>query len=313
MDLLAALATFVRVAETGSFSAVARERNISHTAVTRLIGQLEDRFGVRLMHRSTRRLSLTDDGQNLLGYAHQLLEMSNEMQGALGRQRSSPTGLVRLGVPVAASTWLVPRLPLLLERYPGLAVELVIADSFGDLIEERLDLALIGWEPPDSAMIARAVGTFGRIAVASPAYLERHGPPAHPGDLVRHACIVHERGGDSGRWRFNGPEGELDIQVTGGIRANNSEACRQAVLAGYGIAQLSELSVSDDVRAGRLYRLLADFAPRREPIYLVYPSRRHLAPRARAVIEYLAEGVRNLNAHLANVRVWGEDVAQPVA
>ncbi|HUB13919.1 MAG TPA: LysR family transcriptional regulator [Acetobacteraceae bacterium] len=308
MDLLAALTTFVRVAESGSFSAVARQSGTSHSAITRLVGQLEDHFGVRLLQRTTRRLNLTEDGQDLLSYARQIIDATSEMEGALGRQRSSPTGLVRLGIPVAASAWLMPRLPGLLDRYPDLHVELVIGDRFGDLIEERLDVALAS-EAPDSSMIARTVGTFGRIPVASPVYLERHGAPAHPSDLENHTCIVHERGPDSARWRFAGPDGEHDVHVSGGIRANSSEAVRQAALAGYGIAQLSEMSVVDDVRAARLYRLLADFSPPRERIHVVYPSRRHLPPRVRVVIEFLAENVRLLTTRLADARIWGENEA----
>jgi len=309
MDLLSALTTFVRVVETGSFSAVARETGISHSAVTRLVGQLENHFGVRLFQRTTRRLNMTEDGQDLLGYARQLISASEEMEGALGRQRSSPTGLVRLGVPVAAASYLMPRLPNLLERYPGLSVELVIGDRFGDLIEERLDVALMGIDTPDSSMIARTVGSVARIPVASPIYLERHGAPTHPNELENHTCIIHERGPESHRWRFSSPEGEIDVQVTGRIRANNSEAVRQAALSGYGIARLSELQVVDDVRAARLYRLLADYAPPREDIHLVYPSRRHLPPRVRVVIDYMAENVRLLTNRLADAKIWGENEA----
>jgi DNA-binding transcriptional LysR family regulator len=309
MDLLAALTTFSRVADSGSFSAVARQDGTSHSAVTRLVGQLEDHFGVRLFHRTTRRINLTEDGQDLLGYARHLIDAASEMEGALGRQRSSPTGLVRLGVPVIASRWLTPRLPALLDRYPGLSVELVIGDKFGDLIEERLDVALMGNEAPDSSMIARAVGSFGRIAVASPIYLERRGAPSHPTDLAQHNCIVHEHGPDSARWHFNGPEGPIEVQVSGTVRANNSETVRQAALTGFGIAQLSEATVVDDIRSARLYRLLADFAPQREQIHVVYPSRRHLPPRVRVVIEFLAENVRTLSTRLADARIWGENEA----
>jgi len=309
MDLLAALTTFARVTETGSFSAVARETNTSHSAVTRLIGQLEDHFGVRLFQRTTRRLSMTEDGHDLLNYARQLINATEEMEGALGRQRSSPSGLVRVGVPVAASSYLIPRLPALLQRYPGLSVELVIGDRFGDLIEERLDVAIIGADTPDSSMIARKAGTFGRIPVASPIYLERYGAPSHPLDLEKHTCIVHERGPDSNHWRFNGPEGEIDVQVAGRIRANNGEAIRQAALSGFGIARVSELLVVDDVRAARLYRLLADFAPVREDIHVVYPSRRHLPPRVRVVIDALVENIRLVTARLEDARIWGENEA----
>ncbi|HUB14616.1 MAG TPA: LysR family transcriptional regulator [Acetobacteraceae bacterium] len=299
MDLLGALTTFIRVAESGSFSAVARQSNSSHSAIMRSIDQLESHFGIRLFQRTTRRLSLTGDGGDLLAYARRLIEAADEMEGALGRQAASPSGVVRLGVPVAAMRWLVPRLPELLNRHPGLTVKLVVSDGFGDLIEEQLDVALIGWEPPESTMIARAVGTFGRLAVASPAYLERNGVPAHPRDLLHHTCIVHDRTAESARWVFYTPEGEIDVPVSGGIRADNSEAVRLAALAGYGIALLSELIVVDDIRTDRLRPVLRDFASQRLKIHLVYPSRRHLPPRVRVVIDFLAEGVRYLNAHLA--------------
>ena len=194
MDLLRALNTFDRIVETGSFSAVARETNSCQSAVTRLIGQLEAHFGLRLFHRTTRHLSLSEDGRDLLSHARQLLEMAEDMEGALGRHRTSPTGLVRVGLSAGASILLVPRMRLLFERYPDLSLELVVRDNFGDLVEERLDVAMQTGQPSDSSVIARVVGTFGRVLVAAPAYLERYGAPSHPTDLARCACIVHDTG-----------------------------------------------------------------------------------------------------------------------
>ena len=225
MDLLRALETFVRVVETGSFSAVARETGTSHSAATRLIGQLEDHFGVRLFHRTTRRLSLTEDGQDLVIHARALIETTQEMEETLGRQRNSPTGLVRVGVPPAVATLLVPQLPALFQRYPGLSVELVVAERFGDLIEERLDLALQPGQPGNSSLIARTIGTFGRVLVASPIYLERRGAPREPADLAQHSCVIHERGPDSARWRFTGPDGPIDVAVTGRSAPTTARSC----------------------------------------------------------------------------------------
>ena len=141
MDLIGALRAFVRVTETGSFSAVARETHVSQSAVTRLVAQLEQHFDVRLFHRTTRRLSLTDDGQVLLAHARHLLEGADEMEAVLGRQSGAPRGLVRLGTSVAGGLFLATRVPALLERYPGLSVELVMRDQDSDMVEERLDLA----------------------------------------------------------------------------------------------------------------------------------------------------------------------------
>ena len=155
MDLLRAISTFDRIVETGSFSAAARETNGSQSAVTRLISQLEAHFGLRLFHRTTRHLSLTEDGQDLLGHARQLLEVAEDMEDALGRHRTSPTGLVRVGLSAGAANLLVPRMRLLFERYPGLSLELVVRDNFADLLEERLDVVMQTGQPSDSSAIAR--------------------------------------------------------------------------------------------------------------------------------------------------------------
>lgn len=307
MDLLAGLRTFTRIVEVGSFSAVARETGSSHSAVTRLVGQLEDHFGVRLFQRTTRRLSLTEDGQDLLGYARNVLDMAAEMEGALGRQRSSPTGLVRVGTPAGATPFLVPRLGELLKRYPGLVVDLAVSDQFGNLIEERLDIAIIGQEPADSSLIARVVGSVGRIAVASPAYLERHGAPGRPEDLAQHPCIIHDVGPGSSRWRFGPKDKPIEVDVSGPLHANSATAVQRGALAGLGIARMSELQVADDLRANRLYRLLPDYLPEQFQISIVYPSRRHVPPRVRVTIDFLIEQTRQLFAQFEHDRVWGEN------
>jgi len=309
MDLLRALGTFNRIAETGSFSAVARETNSSHSAVTRLIGQLEAHFGVRLFHRTTRHLSLTEDGQDLLDHARRLLEAAENMEGALGSHRSSPTGLVRLGVTTQGANLLVSRIGALFERYPGLAVELVVREGSRDLIEERLDVAVQLGPPSDTSAVARLLGTFGRAPVAAPAYLERYGAPAHPTDLASRACIIHDTGPDSAVWKFSGPDGPFKIAVSGALRANNAEAVRRAALAGYGVALLPESLAADDIRATSLYRLLTDYPSERHEFYLVYPSRRHLAPRTRAVIDFVVEHTKLMQAWVEAGRVWGEDDA----
>jgi len=307
MDLLNALRTFVRIAETNSFSAVARETGTSHSAATRLIGQLEDHYGIRLFHRSTRRVSLTEDGQDLLGHAQHLLDTAAEMEGAVGRQRASPTGLVRVAIPVAVAVLLIPRLKTLLDQHPGLALELVVRDRFNDMVEERLDVALHIGQPADTSLVARPVGTFGRVPVAAPSYLERHGAPRTPADLADHACIIHELGPNSTRWPFNGPDGRVEVMVSGPFRSNNGAVVQRAALAGYGIALLPESQVVDDIRAARLYRLLPDYPSGRTQAYVLYPSRRHLAPRTRVVIDFLVEMGRREEARMADERIWGEN------
>ena len=298
MDVLGALRVFVRVTETGSFSAVAREVHASQSAVTRQIAQLEQHFGVRLFHRTTRRLSLTDDGQTLLSHAQHLIDSADEMEAALGRQSAAPRGLVRLGTSVAGGMFLATRLPVLLARYPGLSVELVMNDQFIDMVTERLDLALRSGEIADASLVVRRIGQLGRAVVAAPVYLERNGAPSTPADLATHTCLIHDAAADPDVWRFTGPDGPIRIQVSGAFIANDSEAVRRAARAGHGIALLPEIQLIDDLRAGRLFRLLDDYPSHIVPTHIVYPSRRNLAPRTRVVMDFLVEQTRELAARL---------------
>ena len=299
MDMLGSLRAFVRITEAGSFSAVAREANASQSAVTRQIAQLEQHFGVRLFHRTTRRLSLTDDGQALLSHARHLIDSTEEMEAALGRHSGSPKGLVRLGTSVAGGLFLATRIPTLLARYPGLSVELVMQDQFSDMIEGRLDLALRSGEIADASLVVRRIGQLGRAVVAAPVYLERHGAPTTPADLATHTCLIHDAGGDSATWRFAGPDGPLSVAVNGAFLANDSEAVRRAARAGHGIALLPEVQLIDDLRAGRLFRLLVDYPSQIVPVHILYPSRRNLAPRTRVVMDFLVEQLREIAVLIA--------------
>ena len=309
MDLINGLQTFIRVVETGSFSAVAREANASQSAITRQVAQLEEHFGVRLLHRTTRKLSLTDEGQALVGRARHLLEEAEDLEDTFGKDGGEPTGLVRIGCPVGAAILLVPDFAALLKKYPGLAIDLVVSEQIGDLVADRLDLALRFNQSPDTSLVSRVLLTLGSAPVAAPSYLERFGAPEHPSDLANHTCIIHDMGPDSHHWVFNGPQGPVDVEVTGAFRSNNSLVVRQAALAGPGIALLGDPLTVTEIRAGRLYRLLPDYAARRRQASIVYPSRRYLARRTRVVIDFLVEEFRQLGLRLQDGREWGENEA----
>jgi DNA-binding transcriptional LysR family regulator len=214
MDMLGALASLVRVTEAGSFSDVARERDISKAAVARQVAFLEQHFGIRLLHRTTRKLSLTGDGQMLLRLARPVLDGLENIEAVLGRQSIAPVGLVRVGVVVAASHFLAPRLPSLLASKPGLKVELVVSDRHGDMIDDRLDLAkrigeirgCSGGRPSDRGCGPR------RCRIAD---LYREGEPLDPAELAGHACIVHDVGPDSDIWTFAGPQSARFVRATG--------------------------------------------------------------------------------------------------
>ncbi len=294
MDTIQALRTFVRVVETGSFTAVASEMNTRQSTVGRQVTQLEQHFGLRLLHRTTRHLSLTDDGKDLHEYAKTLLEMVDGMEAYIGQHRSSPAGHVRVGIVVSLGLMLVSRLPILKARYPDILVELVMEDDPGDIIEDRLDVAVRIGEVTNPTLIKRSLGTVVRIAVAAQGYVERRGSPRHHDDIVGHDCIVRVPG--DAAWRLIGPDGPVDIAVHGSFSANNHEAVRSAALGGLGIALLPEYQVVDDIQAGRLQRVLPDYASAKQAAYVVYPSRRHLAPRTRVVIDFLIEEVGRLRS-----------------
>lgn len=300
MDTIETLRTFVRVVEMGSLSAVAREINASQSTVSRQVTQLEEHFGVRLFHRTTRHLSLTDDGQSLHDHAVGVLEMVENMEAALGQHKTSPAGHVRVATPVSLGLSLMHRVPSLMARYPGLSVELVMEDHAADMIEEGLDLAVRSGEVVNLSLIKRSLGTVVRVAVAAPAYLERRGSPRLPADLSAHDCIVHRVVPSDSDWRLIGPGGTVSIAVHGMLSTNNHEAVRAAALGGLGIGLLPEYQVIDDIDAGRLRRVLPDYTSEALPAYLVYPSRRHLPPRTRVVIDFLIEEVHRLRSRRAD-------------
>ena len=297
MDLVGSIRVFARITELGSFSAVARELNESHSAVTRQISNLEEHLGVRLFHRNTRGLTLTEDGRELLGHARQMIELAEIMESGLRRQREIPEGLVRLGTMNTAGRFLVPRLPGLFKRYPNLSLELVMSDHPHDLVGEGLDLAIQIGPIIDTSLVARAVAVVHFIAVAAPSYLERRGEPRTPAELQQHDCILQSEL-DSAGWRFAGPDGPYQVRVPARLRTNNSAAVDIAVLNGQGIALLPDLRVCDDIKAGRLRHLLIGHEAPGEQVYIVYPSRRQLAPRTRAVIDFLVEQTKELGHQL---------------
>lgn len=298
MDLVGALRVLARVVETGSFSAVARKHAVSQAAVTRQIVALEEHFGVRLLHRSTRKLSLTDDGRMLLDLAHPVLEGIDAMEAAVGRQSTAPVGLVRVGITAVAARLLAQRLPKLLAEHPGLKVELVVSDHYGDMVEDRLDLALRVGTVTDASLILRGTWSGERVAVAAPAYVARHGAPAAPADLAGHTCIVHDIGPQSEVWTFITPAGPQDVRVSGGLIADDAGIVRIAARTGYGIAFLGLPEVFDDLQSGELVRVLCDFQSPALPISLVYPSRRHLAPRTRVVLDFIERQIREVRLQI---------------
>lgn len=256
MDLFNALGFFVRVSDSGSFSRAAREIGVTQAAVSRQVAYLEQHFGVRLLHRTTRRLSLTGDGEILLGHARRLLEESSAMEQDLGAHRDTPVGLVRIACITGAGLFLAVRLPQLLNRHPDLSVELVVCDHVNEMVEFRIDLALCDGRIADTSFIARQIAAFRHSLVAAPCYVEQHGAPKAPEQLDSHTCIMQGADERCGDWAFDGPDGSVVVRVSGQLFTKNERAALVMARSGYGIACLPDAQVLDDIHAGRLIRLL---------------------------------------------------------
>lgn len=293
MDLIVSLKTFVRVAETGSFSAVAVEKGMTQPAVSRQISALEDYLATRLFQRTTQAVTLTDDGRHLLQAAREIIDSVEAMQNSLGSRRSRPVGLVRLGVPIALGHQVTTRISEVLNKFSELSVELFMQDSIVNLVEDGLDLVVVNGDIEDASLISRRIGWTEHWVVAAASYLERSGIPAHPADLEDHCCLVHNGDCRKSTWWFSGPDrtpaqdNEFPVTVAGRFSTNNADAIYSAVKAGHGIACVSHHAVEEDVKAGKLVQILPRFKVRREPVNVVYSSRRHVPPRMRVMIDWL--------------------------
>jgi DNA-binding transcriptional LysR family regulator len=293
MDLLLHFRTFLRVAELGGFSAAARALSTSQPAVSRQVADLEARLGARLLHRSSSGVALTEEGATFLEGARAAVDAADAALGALGARRGEVAGRVRLGAGVAfGRLHVVPRLAPLLARHAGLTVELRLGDGAADLVEEGLDATIRVGELTDPTLVARRIGMTRRVVVASPAYLARAGVPQRPEDLAGHECLLFTGLATGEAWPFEGPGGHLLVPVSGRFRANSSEAVRAAVLAGMGLYLAPVWLFAEELRDGRVAAVLGDWTPSLLPIQAVFPTRRQVPPRVRAVVDHLAAEFR---------------------
>jgi LysR family transcriptional regulator for bpeEF and oprC len=290
MDRLEAMRLFTRVAETGSFSAVARETGIGQPAVSKQIAGLEAHLGVQLLHRTSRSLSLTEAGQNYYEAVVKLLDDMTAAEQSAGLGQTLPTGLLRVTVAAGFGRLrIVPLLPGFHARYPGIVIDLIVSDRFVDLVEEGIDIAIRIGELSDSAMIARRIGISPTVTVAAPAYLARAGRPAAPDDLEQHDRVVFTFQGSPRPWTFNGPGWRVTHIPKGPVRANDAEHVRAAVLAGIGIAQTPRWLFAEELASGAVLEVLADLPSDTTPIHAVYPAGRRPPGKVRVFIDHLAE------------------------
>ncbi|MDX1457405.1 MAG: LysR family transcriptional regulator [Marinobacter sp.] len=290
MDRLKGLEYFKRIVELGSFTAVAEEFDCSNAVISKYVRYLEDWTGSRLVNRSTRAISITEEGQAFYSYCVEVLNNTSDLLDTLN-PGDSASGQLVVACPVSMSVKiLAPALFRFQQQHPELVIRLRLSDELTDLVSEGVDIAIRGiGQPDDSALVAIPVGAMPRCLVASPAYLEQRGTPDTIADLADHQCLVFSLSQDSQRWAF-GSESEgtqVTVPVSGPLIADNSLMLVEAAKAGLGITSVPEDYVSEELATGRLVRLNLHPAPSPRTIYAVYTSRRHLPKRARLFIDFL--------------------------
>lgn len=293
MDIVSALRTFLRVAETSSFSAAAQDLHLTQPAVSRQISALEARLNVRLLHRTTSALALTAEGERVIPMALRVLEAVDELGDSLGQDAATAMGKVKLSVPAPLGLFLADRMASLLARHPGLSVELIFKEDASDLVQDGIDLEVRIGPVADNGLICRRIGWTTAFLVASPAYLATCCPPDALEDLTDHACICYQRAGDDRAWSFSDGACDVAVRIAPRLIAHNAVAVHRATVAGAGLSVLSHILALPDMRSGRLVEVMPDFRPTRLPISVVYPSRRNMPLRTKVMLEFLTEAVHD--------------------
>jgi DNA-binding transcriptional LysR family regulator len=288
---LTEMAVFQRVAERGSFAGAAEDAGLSPSAVAKLVTRLEERLGVRLINRTTRRLALTAEGAIYLDRVREILGAVDAAESEITSARASPRGHLRVHTfPVIAAHQLAPALPDFLARHPHITFDFMVTNRIVDLVGENVDVSLRIGPLEDSGLVSRKIVDLTRVVCASPSYLARHGRPTEPADLAGHACLTLSRNPGSASWPFR-INGKLTrIEVKGPVSADSADMLLQLAIGGAGVLRLSEHVVARSIDAGLLQPLLQDAQdPESYPLYALLPPGRHQAPKVRAFIDFLIE------------------------
>jgi DNA-binding transcriptional LysR family regulator len=295
---LEAWAIFAMVAEAGSFAGAARQLGLSKATVSKALVRLEARLGERLLHRTSRRLSLTEAGRAVAGRARQLLADAEAVEAEALAGSAAPRGRLHLAVPMSFGLeHVAPALPDFLAAYPEISVDLHLSDAVVDLVAGGFDLALRIAALPDSSLLARRLCRVGRLLVGAPAYFAARGRPAHPRELSGHACLGYSYLPSGDRWQFVGPAGEEHaVAVSGPLKANNAEALLPAVRAALGLAVQPEFVVWRDLRDGRLEAVMTEWSAPPVALNLVTPPGGPRPPRVTVAIEFLARRFSEVTA-----------------
>lgn len=290
MDISSAMQIFVEVVRREGFTAAARKLNVSKSHVSKQIDRLEAHLGVRLLERTTRKVSVTELGAIYFEHCRRILDDIDEAERAVTSLHGSPVGLLRVSAPVSFGMKYLNEVILdFIERWPELEVDIHYADSRADLIDEGFDVAVRIGALEDSSLIARRLAPIKLGLVASPAYLARYGRPEHPRQLSEHSCLLYSYQATGANWRLNGPDGESLVRVEGRVTANNGVALVEAASRGLGVALAPDFIASDALASGELEHILRPWSPKPLTLSAVYPHRRYLSEKVRLFIDFLAE------------------------
>ncbi|MFT3733694.1 MAG: LysR family transcriptional regulator [Rhodocyclaceae bacterium] len=289
MDRLEAMQIFCKVVELGSFAAAAERLDISTSAVSRQVAQLESHLQARLLNRTTRRISLTDDGRAYYERSLQLLSDIEEMEEQVGNTSAVLRGTLRLTAPISFGIWkLSAAIAEFSAQHPEVKFDIALGDNQVDMVEAGLDLAIRIGELGTQNLVARPIGKARLMTCASPDYLARHGTPATPADLVRHQCMTYAYNADPHVWKFaNGDNVVEEVRVKSSLHANNGIMLRELAAQGMGICRAPDFVMQSAVDEGRVVEIMTDWAPGLLTIYAAYPSRKHLSAKVRGFAAFL--------------------------
>lgn len=293
ITLLSEMATFVKVVETGSFSAVARQLGVSPSAISRSVSRLEKALATRLLQRTTRKLRLSESGEEVFKRCHAMLNAANSVMEVSGQYNQEPEGLIRISVPKAVGRFVIhPHIPEFLRRYSKIDVQLILEDRYVDLIDENIDLAIRITDQPSPGMVGRQLMNIEHLLCATPEYLATHGVPQHPHDLTQHSCIyLGETPGDA-RWKFRQGTKTATVTVRGRYSANHTGVRLDAILQNIGIGSLPFFTARTALQQGLMVQVLPEWrfiSSYSGGLWLLYPPTRYLPPKLRVFIDHIVK------------------------
>jgi DNA-binding transcriptional LysR family regulator len=293
MDRFLEMQAFVAVVDAGSFVRGADALDMSKSVVSRLVADLEQRLGVRLLHRTTRRLSLTAEGERFHERCKDLLAGVGDAEAEVTRHAGEVIGELRISAPVTFGLMqLAPLWPVFMARHPRLTLDVTLADRFVDLVDEGYDMAVRIAQLPNSSLVSRRLASARLILCATPEYVRMHGAPTVPADLAAHPVFAYKLLSSGDQWHFDGPQGPTTVKINPRMRTNSGDSCREAALQHQGIVLQPSFLVGEQLDSGALVEVMPQYRSIELGIYAVYPSRKQLAPKVRLLVDFLVESFR---------------------